>query len=171
MKNLQINNPTIGAQSFKLADKAGEDTYIYNEVDLHQIKEIKLSENSGNYSLFLQDERFGSKKVSLTQGKEDLTFYTSDNRYIGTSSQVINIDFNQDFYLAPASSSRSEWLKINFNKSKYEVLKVHMDDTYPIEIRNFNSPDVRMSLLSKVKSLSKVEYNELDRQLIITLNI
>ena len=46
-----------------------------------------------------------------------------------------------------------------------------MDDTYPIEIRNFNSPDVRMSLLSKVKSLSKVEYNELDRQLIITLNI
>ena len=29
MKNLQINNPTIGAQEFPLVDMAGEDIYIY----------------------------------------------------------------------------------------------------------------------------------------------
>ena len=32
MKNLQHNNPTIGAQEFPLVDKAAEDIYIYNPV-------------------------------------------------------------------------------------------------------------------------------------------
>lgn len=31
MKNLQINNPTIGAQEFPLVDKAAEDIYIYDQ--------------------------------------------------------------------------------------------------------------------------------------------
>ena len=31
MKNLQINNPTIGAQEFPLVNKASEDIYIYIE--------------------------------------------------------------------------------------------------------------------------------------------
>lgn len=29
MKNLQHNNPTLGAQEFPLVDKAAEDIYIY----------------------------------------------------------------------------------------------------------------------------------------------
>lgn len=32
MKNLQHNNPTMGAQEFPLVDKAAEDIYIYNPV-------------------------------------------------------------------------------------------------------------------------------------------
>ena len=50
MKNLQKNNPTIGAQEFPLVDKASKDVYIYGkEIIRKDISQLKFKDD--NYTL------------------------------------------------------------------------------------------------------------------------
>lgn len=76
MKNLQINNPTIGAQSFKLVDRAGKDTYIYDETK-------SLIYNLDQVSLWIWDldniRRSGTEFIFSSNQSRDLRIKQGDN--------------------------------------------------------------------------------------------
>lgn len=79
MKNLQHNNPTIGAQGYNLVDKASEDVYIYKEAFM--IKSL----------VFIVDLN-GSQEIECFIGKDDGTGTISiDNLYLNTPNGNITL--------------------------------------------------------------------------------
>lgn len=90
MKNLQINNPTIGAQSFKLADKAGEDTYIYGQIEMFTCLDIQFQDQDGTRMLFINEDitsqmvgvnDLASIMVKTNDGKYSKELFTGSNSY------------------------------------------------------------------------------------------
>lgn len=103
MKNLQHNNPTIGAQSFNLADKAGEDVYIYGEVKplIYNLTRVRLRAHS-NYGTSSTGFRYYNNYIY----DYDLRIKQGDNLSViidtlagGPVSPTMPIDLYQPFYL------------------------------------------------------------------------
>lgn len=107
MKNLQKNNPTIGAQSFKLADRAGEDTYIYEElIDFLPRVEISFGFNWSDEirDMVFPNQKDTSKEYFTVDDLVPITVKTEDSKY---SKELHCIDPNSGNYI---SSDEEDYL-------------------------------------------------------------
>lgn len=144
MKNLQKNNPTIGAQSFKLADRAGEDIYIYEET-----KSLIYNLDQVNLWIRYNGRRTGTEFVFSSNQSGDLRIKQGDNlstQIIPSMGGDVNphmpIDLYQPFYLGLLGEDSQTFTPLirfyNFNEDNFihgGQPKIEFEEFYPSGIQ------------------------------------
>lgn len=151
MKNLQKNNPTIGAQSFNLTDKAGNDTYIYEKN-----KSLISNLNQVRVWVWRDYNRIGPTFNLSSQGMEDNgvrvwqdteiseALYTY--RGIVSLKTPIPIDLYKPFYFGLINGeTKIPLVKFyNFNEDNFvhgNHPKIEMEAMYAPDVRIYNGRD------------------------------
>ena len=157
MKNLQKNNPTIGAQDYPLVDKASEDIYIYGEelIDFLPRVEISFGFNWGDEirDIVFPNQKDTSKEYFTVDDLVPITVKTEDSKY---SKELHCIDPNSGNYI---SSDEEDYLLyypfiINIPNLTQNTLKIISDTEAEGYIEN------SLPLSSEVRYLNCKEFVE-----------
>ena len=166
MKNLQINNPTIGAQEFPLVNKASEDIYIYREreklIDFLPRVEISFGFNWGDeiQDMVFPNQKDTNKEYFTVDDLVPITVKTEDSKY---SKELYCIDPNSGNYI---SSDEEDYLLyypfiINIPNLTQNTLKIISDteaEGYIDETLSFSSGVYHLECREFVDGKNKYRY-------------